>query len=58
MKFIAYHKKGLIITDDYTVDEIKKGVHLENLRSDLNYTRAKYFNVFDENNVFVTRLQR
>lgn len=58
MRFFAFNDVSAIITDDYAVDEIAKGVHLDNLLQDLETSRLPYFRVYDENMQFVKVLKR
>lgn len=58
MKFYACYKNCVFITDDYSLTEIEKGLHLKHLAQDLRTTRHPYMDVFDENAKFVTRIMR
>lgn len=59
MRFIATSNYGAVITDNYTNEEIKKGIHIKNIIEDFKQgmkVSYMYIKVFDENNNFVKQI--
>lgn len=59
MKFIAVgSNRSIFVTDDYTRDEILKGIHIKNIISDFKTVNEKGISVtvYDINGCLVTRL--
>lgn len=59
MKFIAIHKRGAIMTDDYTLSEILRGDNIENIKEDIKYLGIRgAVRVYDENDRLVCKLNK
>ena len=59
MRVIALCKKCAIMTDDYTVDEILKGTHIEHIKRDIREWNIKGpVTVIDQNDKFVCKLNK
>lgn len=58
MRFYAKTLKGIIITDDYSEEEIKKEQHIKNILKDIRRTFSDdlCIDIFDENNKIVRRV--
>lgn len=57
--FRAFSSTGvLIITDDYTKEEVKKGIHIKNIINDFKKVKDRNFtvNVLDQENNLVKTL--
>lgn len=60
IKFLAFSSTGvLIITDDYTKKEVKKGIHIKNIIYDFKKIKDRNFtvNVLDQENNLVKTLK-
>lgn len=57
MRYMATHRRGVIMTDDYSKDEIFRGLHIQHIKRDLRVWGIKgVVNVYDENMRFICRL--
>lgn len=58
MRFYAICNKSVVVTDDYSSDEIKSKIHIRNLIKDFKSIGYKgIVRVFDMNNRFVCKLR-
>ena len=57
MRFIALCSRGAIMTDDYSIDEILRGIHIKHLKRDIKEWGIRgTVTVIDQNDKFVCKL--
>lgn len=56
MRFIGYYGYGAILTDDYSPDEVKRGLHIKNLKEDLRKNHINHMFLYDEDMNFLQKL--